>query len=201
LAKELLIIFIKNPEKGRVKTRLAHSVGEVKALSVYQKLLWHTRQIVSDLVADKCVAYSNYINQRDIWENDKFRKCVQLGEDLGSKMQNAIAVGFKAHYDSICLIGSDIFELTSSIIEQAFHDLHNHDLVLGPALDGGYYLIGMNRPLPELFKNIPWGSEQVLDKTLDKAAKHSLRISQLPTLNDIDTIGDIRNDDRAYLLS
>lgn len=201
MAKELLIIFTKNPEIGKVKTRLAQSVGEDKALSVYQKLLWHTHESVTDLTMDKCIAYSDYINQQDIWEHDKFNKCLQSGSDLGSRMHNVFVDNFRNSYDRICLIGSDIFELTPSIIEQAFRDLHNHDLVIGPATDGGYYLIGMNYPLPELFANIPWGTGQVLDKTLYQAGKQSMRIAQLPTLNDIDTIEDIRNEDMDYLLS
>lgn len=201
MAKELLIVFTKNPDKGKVKTRLARSVGENKALSIYQKLLWHTHKVVNDLAMDKCVAYSEYIDQQDIWENDRFQKCLQSGDSLGSKMHNALEEGFRKSYDRICLIGSDIFELTSSIVEQAFHNLHNHDLVIGPALDGGYYLIGMNHPLPEVFTNIPWGSEKVLDKTLDQANKLSLNIAQLPTLNDIDVVEDIRNDDKNCLLS
>lgn len=180
---------------------MARSVGEDKALSIYQKLLWHTHETVNNLAMDKCIAYSDYINQRDIWENDKFIKCLQLGNDLGLKMHNAFVEGFRNSYDRICLIGSDIFELTPSIIEQAFRDLHNHDLVIGPAFDGGYYLIGMNLPLPELFAHIPWGTGQVFEKTLDQADKQSLHTAQLPTLHDIDTIEDIRSDDKEYLLS
>lgn len=201
MAKELLIIFTKNPEKGKVKTRLASFIGEDMALSVYQKLLQKTLKNVNDLAIDKCITYSDFINRHDIWKNNRFIKWLQSGEDLGERMHNAFTKGFKQNYDHICLIGSDIPKLTSTIIEQAFLHLYNHDLVIGPAVDGGYYLIGMKDPHPELFAGIPWSTNQVFYKTLNIAKKQHLRFATLPTLYDIDKFEDIKNEDSGFLLS
>jgi rSAM/selenodomain-associated transferase 1 len=201
MAKKLLIIFTKNPEKGKVKTRLASFVGEDVALLVYQNLLLNTLQNVTDLAFDKCVAYSDYINRHDIWDNKRFMKCIQSGDDLGERMHNAFTLAFNKKYEQICLIGSDIPKLTSTIIEQAFQHLYDHDLVIGPAVDGGYYLIGMKHPHPELFEGIPWSTNQVFHKTLNIAKKQQLRFATLPTLYDIDKFEDITNEDKGFLLS
>ena len=136
--KELLIIFVKTAKDGEVKTRLATSFGKTKALSIQKKLVEKTHEITVGLSQEKWVAYSGSISKNDIWENDTFNKIHQRGADLGEKMSKAIEVGFDKSYRHICLIGSDIFELSDEIIKQAFHLLNTHDLVLGPAMDGGY---------------------------------------------------------------
>lgn len=199
--KELLIIFVKPPEVGKVKTRLAKSVGSKKALSIYNKLLEHTHKIVKNLPQDICIAYSGDIVVRDVWDKDKYQKVVQQGGGLGEKMSHAFDESFNQSYQQICLIGSDIYELTPSILKEAFRSLKHHDLVIGPSSDGGYYLVGMNQFYGELFEGISWSTEQVLQETLKKARLLKLNIDLLPTLNDIDELEDIRDEDRDYLLS
>ncbi len=199
--KELLIIFVKTAKDGEVKTRLAASVGNVKALSIYKKLVEKTHEITVGLSQDKWVAYSGSIIKNDIWENDIFNKIQQRGNDLGQRMSNAFEDGFDKSFHHICLVGSDIFELFDEIIKQSFHLLNTNDLVLGPAKDGGYYLIGMRKPQREIFEDIPWSTREVLQKTIEKAEILNLKIGILPMLNDIDTLEDIREEDRGFLLS
>jgi uncharacterized protein len=198
--KNLLIVFVKTPIKGMVKTRLAISIGESAALAVYKKLLVCTRQNVLPCDAEKCVAYDGKIESDDLWENHLFQKITQIGDDLGEKMYHAIKEQFGLAYEHICLIGSDIYQLNPHILNQAFKYLEDHDLVLGPASDGGYYLIGMNKPHELLFKNIAWSTSEVLPQTIALAQKAGLTYALLPVLNDIDELGDIRPEDRDFLL-
>lgn len=198
--KNLLIVFVKPPLKGAVKTRLAKSIGKSAALAVYKKLLLHTKQNVLKCAADKCVAYDGKIEYSDLWKNHIFQKITQQGHDLGEKMYNAFKDRFGLSYEHICLIGSDIYELNPNILNQAFKHLEDHDLVIGPASDGGYYLIGMNKPHELLFKNIVWSTDGVLSKTIEQAQRAGLTYSLLPVLNDIDELEDIKPEDRDYLL-
>jgi rSAM/selenodomain-associated transferase 1 len=201
MAKELLIIFVKTAIDCKVKTRLATSVGKAKALSVYNKLVKKTHEITVGLPQEKWVAYSGSITMNDVWGNNIYNKIQQRGSDLGQKMSNAFNDGFDRSYQHICLIGSDIFELSDEIIKQAFFLLKDNDLVLGPTKDGGYYLIGMKKLQRELFEDIPWSTSEVLQKTIDTAEKLDLNTGILPKLSDIDTLEDIREEDRDFLLS
>ncbi len=199
--QNLLIIFVKNPELGKVKSRLAKSIGNEMALSVYKKLLNHTRNVVVDLKMDKCVYYSDYIDYDDLWEVDNFQKSLQRGKDLGERMHQAVVRAFSEGYSKVCIIGSDLLELKQEIVEEAFQKLHGNDVVLGPAQDGGYYLIAINRPQSTLFENKTWGTKTVLAETLADIKERRLSFSMLKLLNDIDEIEDIKETDRGYLLS
>lgn len=197
----LLIIFVKNPVAGKVKTRLARSVGEEKALSVYLKLMEKTKAITRDLPLVKQVAYSDFVAEEDLWDAKQFLKTMQLGDDLGERMKKAIDQAIEQGYKRVCLIGSDLYELSSDIIERAFALLEENDVVLGPAIDGGYYLIGVTKMYDRLFENKRWGSSSVLNDTLNDTKDMNLKYALLPPLNDIDELEDIKDEDRDYLLS
>ena len=199
--KNVLIIFVKNPQLGKVKSRLAKSIGDMNALSVYKKLLKMTKEIVIDLEFDKRVCYSDMIDQDDLWDNGIFQKGLQKGDDLGLRMYNAFKDASEDSYQKICLIGSDIIELTDEIIIKAFSLLDEHDIVLGPSFDGGYYLIGMKTPAKVLFENISWSTGVVLSETINEIHKLKLNYALLPTLNDIDEIEDINDSNRDFLFS
>lgn len=199
--KKLLIIFVKNPETGKVKSRLANSIGDEKARSVYKKLLLKTKDVVKGLDIDKQVCYAEFIDLDDIWENDAFDKTLQCHGDLGERMKNAFQNAFSNSYSKVCLIGSDIMELNEDILTDAFELLEKSDLVIGPSLDGGYYLIGMKSPKENLFENISWSSSSVLEETIATSVDLTLAYSLLPVLNDIDVIDDIKEEDKGYLLS
>ena len=185
-----LIIFVKNEEAGKVKTRLAKSVGDDKALEVYRKLLAYTANITSPLKAKKEVWYSRFIPENDLWSDGNFNKKVQMGEDLGQRMSNAFQLSFEDGAQKAVIIGSDCGELTSAIMEQAFEALDDAEFVVGPAEDGGYYLLGMKNFHPEIFGDIEWSTGSVLEKTLAKMKQSGNPVHQLEKLNDVDTIED-----------
>ena len=148
-----LIIFTRNPEIGKVKTRLAKTIGDLAALKVYRKLLEHTLHITRPLEVDKFVFYSEQIQENDHWDAATYSKELQNGVDLGERMHHAFELLFSRGYRQIVIVGSDIFELTTTGIQEAFTHLDSTNYVVGPALDGGYYLLGMNALKNKLFEN------------------------------------------------
>jgi uncharacterized protein len=189
--RSLLIIFYRNPKVGKVKTRLAATVGKEKALEIFRKLSLHTKTITENLAVDKIVFYSDAIDLIDMWPNATFLKALQQGEDLGRRMKHAFVAGFETGYKSICAVGTDCFELTEGIIKQAFEALESFDAVIGPARDGGYYLIGMNKPHVSIFKNKEWSTESVLGDTLNDFESLGLTYLKLQELRDVDTENDL----------
>ncbi|MGM0635535.1 MAG: TIGR04282 family arsenosugar biosynthesis glycosyltransferase [Bacteroidota bacterium] len=191
--KKLVIIFTRNPELGKCKTRLAQSIGDKNALQIYKKLIQHTALVaeksIREEALDVAVFYSEEISKKDYWSDDIFIKKKQIEGDLGEKMQAAFEWGFQKKYHQICIIGSDLFDLQSADIRLAFEKLHLNDLVFGPAEDGGYYLMGMKKIHPPIFKVKKWGSESVLSCTL--AEIKSQKIAFLDTKNDIDVVEDL----------
>ncbi len=199
--KEILIIFVKNPIPGKVKSRLASSIGVAGALSVYKKLLSKTKQTVLKLEIPRRICYSDFIDYNDQWPNHIFQKRLQEGQDLGARMHHAIQEAWQEDCGKICLIGSDIYELSAEIIHDAFELLDNADVVIGPSVDGGYYLIGMKIPIKEVLENKNWGTSSVLQETIDELKKMGKTYALLTPLNDIDELEDIKDEDRDYLLS
>lgn len=194
-----LIIFFRNPQLGQVKTRLAAHVGDAAALAIYLELAAHTRLITQPLPVDKFVFYSNHVDTEDHWSNPVFRKALQAGHDLGKKMEEAFTRMFDKGYTSVCIIGTDCYELTQDIIAGAFESLEHNDAVIGPAADGGYYLLGMNAPHTELFQNKPWSSEHVLSETIRDFERLGLQYTILPLLRDVDTESDLPDSLRALI--
>ena len=186
-----LIIFVKNPVLGKVKTRLEEAFGEENALKIYLKLLQHTRRVTANLFADKYIFYSEFINYDDLWENEVYKKELQHGSDLGERMKNAFELLFKNGYKKVLIIGSDCYELTEMIITSAFDQLKQKDIVIGPAKDGGYYLLGMNAFTPQLFGGKSWSTNKVFLETLAEIKSLNYSICTLPELNDVDTPGDV----------
>ena len=189
--KSLLIIFYRNPKLGKVKTRLAASMGNQKALDIYRKLSLHTRSVTEGLSVDKIVFYSDAIDLMDIWPNAIYLKAMQEGEDLGQKMQNAVVAGFETGYTSICIIGTDCLALTAEVITEAFEELESVDAVIGPATDGGYYLLGMKKPHSQIFSNKNWSTHSVLRETIDDFEALNLLYVKLEELRDVDTEDDL----------
>jgi len=190
--RQLLIVFIKNPVLGKVKTRLASSIGEVEALTVYNKLLDHTLNISKPLSIDKVVYYSEFIPGDDVWSASGFNQELQQGDNLGERMMNAFIKAFQQRYERVAIIGSDCFDLTTNILTDAYDELNKGDVVVGPALDGGYYLLGMRSLHRELFLNKTWSTDTVLNDTLENIHELALSFSLLPLLRDIDTEQDLK---------
>ncbi|MEM1319948.1 MAG: TIGR04282 family arsenosugar biosynthesis glycosyltransferase [Bacteroidota bacterium] len=180
-----LIIFIKNAEKGKVKTRLASTLGEDKALQIYLALLGHTREIALQVAVDRLLFYSSFIDHQDDWPSADFQKYVQQGQDLGARIQGAFKLAFR-QYRKVLIIGSDCASLTPAIIQQAYQHLDQHPFVVGPAEDGGYYLLGMRQFSPTLFKDMAWSTAAVFPTTLSRIEALGQSYALLPELSDID---------------
>ncbi len=188
---EAIIIFVRHPELGKVKTRLAKTIGNDKALRVYEQLLQHTLEVTMQLSAPKFIFYTNEIQKVDIWSNPGYWKCKQKGDDLGERMKNAFSFLFEQGFKRIVIIGSDCFQLTRDLIFKAFAALNNEDVVLGPAADGGYYLLGMNTLYPDFFEDKVWSGDHVASKTIEDAKRLELNFALLETLYDIDEFEDL----------
>lgn len=191
-SKNLLIIFYRNPELGKVKTRLAATLGNEKALSIYLQLAAYTQQITKAITADKVVYYSHTVETNDVWPTTVFKKEVQQGELLGERMEDAFRTAFKRDYEKVCIIGTDCLELTTEIIERAFNALTKTDVVLGPAKDGGYYLLGMKKILVDVFVNKHWSTHTVTHDTLLDLEQLTLSYTLLPLLSDVDVEEDLK---------
>lgn len=184
MAKEALIVFQKNIVKGKVKTRLAQSLGEEKTLQIYQFLVDKTFREVNKITPEVYVFFSDFLPGNHFEPKHHLR--IQKGEDLGEKMKLAFEEVFALGYNRAVIIGTDCPEITAEILNQAFDLLDRTDLVVGPAKDGGYYLLGMKTNHFFLFREIPWSTSHVFSRTLEKAESNGLNYSILPKLSDID---------------
>ena len=185
-----LLIFTRNPELGKVKSRLAKGVGKENALTIYRKLLQHTREVVTQVDCDRWVGYSVSIRDNDMWATRDFKKFKQEGDDLGDRMKHAFKAAFAAGHKKVIIVGSDLYDLRARHIEEAFAALDTQETVIGPAKDGGYYLLGMKSLIPEVFSNKEWGTETVYEATLSNLNKEKLHT--LEELNDIDFAEDLK---------
>lgn len=189
----LLLIFTRNPKLGKCKTRLAATIGDQGALDIYMILLRHTAKITKGLNCSKEVYYSEEVSENDLWDKGNYTKQLQEGNDLGERMYNAFKYGFKKGYKKIIIIGSDIYDLNSETIDEAFAEMENADFVIGPAADGGYYLMGMKALNNDIFLNKNWGTETVLEDTLNNLNHKKVKLLQIK--NDIDVYEDLKEFD------
>ena len=191
----VVIIFIRNPEPGKVKTRIAAEAGIDKALEIYNHLLQITREVVSSFPSERYVFYSDKIEDSDEWNQILFNKSVQHGSNLGERMHNAFRIVYEAIPESpnkkVLLIGSDCPDINKQILHEATTALESMDCVIGPALDGGYYLIGFSgMPDVSVFSDIQWSTPSVYVNTLQKFSALQYKHHELPILSDVDTLDD-----------
>jgi uncharacterized protein len=198
-SERLILIFVRNVQIGRVKTRLAKTIGDENALKIYIHLLNKTAEVALEAKAHKAVFYSEYIEEADEFMVPMFQKYIQFGEDLGEKMKNAFIKGFSRGYQKIVIIGSDCYDLSADTINEAFEKLDQYDAVIGPATDGGYYLLGIRQLHASLFVNKEWSTNNVLVDTLLDLQQASLTYYLLPALTDIDTENDMPESLRQLL--
>ena len=185
MKENALLITVKNPMPGKVKTRLAATAGEVRALEIYLALLAHTRAVAQQVEAQRYVFYSDFVNENDAWSGPHFTKKLQSSGDIGERMATCFAETLPLHAKAV-LVGSDIPGLSREILELAFEKLSEFDFVIGPAEDGGYYLIGMKTFEPAVFQGITWSTPTVFEKTIQKIEVLGETWFQLPTLSDVD---------------
>lgn len=187
--KNCLIIFAKEPEIGRVKTRLSKYLSKAQCLNIYKAFLKDTIALSGKINCDcKVLAYeSNGKSPEYLKKAAKdFLFYRQTGKDLGEKMHNAFKFANKNNMQKTVIIGSDSPDLPSQYIKDAFARLNKKDVVIGPSSDGGYYLIGLNKPCLGLFKNIKWSKADVLEKSIEKSRKLNMKLSVLKTWYDVD---------------
>lgn len=192
MSNPLIMVFVRNSELGRVKTRLAKSIGDQAALETYKILSKHTSKIINEIDSDQLIFYSDKIQDNDVWTATNCKKQIQTKGDLGQKMLAAFQYGFSLGYQKIIIIGSDLYSLRPKHIESAFEQLENYDVVIGPALDGGYYLLGLNFIIPKIFKQKQWSTSSVLKETLSDLKEFNVNL--LEPLNDIDTYADLKKE-------
>ncbi|WP_411823452.1 TIGR04282 family arsenosugar biosynthesis glycosyltransferase [Leptospira sp. 'Mane'] len=188
-----LIIFAKNPRLGKVKTRLASDLGEIVALEVYIELLRITNDIIRNLPVTKYIYWDGGIPDHQHYFSDECIHRKQVEGDLGHKMGEAFSEVFNEH-PFVCIIGTDCPYLTPEILSEAYENLiGNIDYVIGPALDGGYYLLGLKKVFPELFADMVWSTDQVYETTMKRGNTLNLSSYNLRKLGDIDGVDDYRN--------
>jgi rSAM/selenodomain-associated transferase 1 len=185
-----IIIFQKKPERGKVKTRLAKSIGDKKAVEVYRYLLDHTHQQVALLNVTVFVFFEKEV-QAEFLPNNNYHSAIQSKGNLGERMKAAFQEIFDQRYQKAVIIGTDCMELEAEILKEALHSLEFHDLVIGPAKDGGYYLLGMKKVHPALFESKSWSTATVFSDTMEEAACLGLRVDVLQRLSDVDIYEDL----------
>ena len=186
-----LIVFVRAPRAGAVKTRLAQRIGASAACDAYQKLV-HAVLNRIDSIRDGQLRYSPDDAESEVrpWLRRSWTLAPQGSGDLGERLTRAFGESFAAGAKKVVIIGSDCPWLSDRDIKEAWNDLETHDLVLGPAKDGGYWLVGLREPKPEVFKGISWSTETVLAQTLEQARAGGLQFRLLRELSDVDTLGD-----------
>lgn len=199
-ASAALIIFAKAPIPGQVKTRLCPALTEDEAATLHGSFVLDTLERTKAAVGTFKLPFDRFLacapsSSHAFFKIMEARHGVTLldqqGEDLGVRMKQAFDGLFARGYRRICLVGTDVPSLPLTHYRDAIGSLAQHDLVIGPARDGGYYLIGLTKPCPTLFTDIPWSTDQVLALTQQKAAAAGLRTSLLPAWSDIDTLDDL----------
>lgn len=188
--KDGLLIFQKNLLMGKVKTRLAETMGDRAAFEAYQRLVDYTHQAASKSPIQKILFFSDYLEEDVSNFPQGYRFELQSAGGLGEKMGNAFQKLFGENFDRLVIIGTDCAEITPEIISRAFDSLEDREVVIGPAKDGGYYLLGMREFHPGLFEGIPWSTDQVASLTLDYLAGNRISYAVLPTLADVDVEAD-----------
>ncbi len=186
--KDLVIVFVKNIKLGKVKTRLAKTIGNQAAFEVYKELVTITELATKVLDVPLHIYFSDKVIDTK-WKNAY--KTVQKGSDLGERMKNAFINGFKKGYERIVLIGSDLPDINATHIQNGLNALNHSEVVFGPAEDGGYYLVGMSKMNSQIFEKKPWSQSNLLEKTLHELDQLNVSVSILDMLNDIDTYEDL----------
>jgi len=189
--RPILLYFVKYPEPGRVKTRLAKTMGTERAAKIYRELAEANLKIISSLSPQPfsiVITFAPPEAQKKIktWLSGPYDYWPQTGNHLGERLQNAFESAFLRGAQKVVALGSDTLDLEAAHLLEAYEQLESCDVVLGPAEDGGYYLIGSSRFLPDLYVDIPWSTSAVLDSTLKWIKKQKLTHFLLKPLNDLD---------------
>ena len=187
-----LLIFAKKPVPGKVKTRLAVDIGNEAACQIYKQLLFYTFDIAekTNTYVFACLTEKDEVTLDTIPYTDFYQ---QVNGNLGEKLNDAFKTVFQKGFKKLIVLGTDCADLTSEIIDEAYNKLENNDVVIGPAEDGGYYLLGMTHYIPSIFENKSWSTEHLLTETIQTLKEENKSYHLLETLSDIDNIKDLKN--------
>lgn len=188
----IVIVFCRAPIPGKVKTRLAAGVGAFAASEIYKAtaeyVVWNVRS--AGLPVAIFVAENEHAERVQSWLGGEQHS--QHGVDLGDRMEHAVREMSRHGYQRFIIVGTDVPFLEAIHIRGAASALSQHDVVFGPAHDGGYYIIGMNGVKTELFREIPWSTPEVLNRSREVCELHQWRTFMLPTVRDLDTVDDLK---------
>lgn len=187
-----LIIMARSPEAGEVKTRLSPALDKKERRALYSRLLDDTVNRLRAVDSAEIIM-AHTPDGAGAYFRERFGlACIeQGGGDLGQRLSRVITLVLGKGYGRVAVVGSDIPGLDAAIAEDAFNALEAADVAIGPSRDGGYYLIAMSRPMPELFRDIPWSSPETLRKTIERAEGLGLSVRTLCVLDDVDTPEDL----------
>jgi rSAM/selenodomain-associated transferase 1 len=192
---EVLLVFVKAPRSGMVKTRLAAAVGDETAAELYRAMADRVRRETAGGPERRVFVFAPEAARPEVEAWLAGETCEpQAAGDLGARMAAAFERAFAGGARRVALIGTDVPDLSRVHVRAALDALEHHDVALGPAADGGYYLIALRRPCPELFHGVAWSTPAVREQTLARASAAGLRVAELAPLSDVDTIGDLRRE-------
>jgi uncharacterized protein len=192
-----VLCFVKYPEKGQVKLRLAVDLDDDVVIELYRNFVLDVISILKKLDTQFYLCFSPLNAQKKFrdWLGSSYSYVPQEGNDLGERMKNGFCYAFKEGFRRVILVGSDSPDLPGDFLRNAIVELQTHDMVLGPSSDGGYYLIGFRDDtfLPSVFDGISWSSSSVFQETISKVKNAGCSLSLLPTWSDVDIISDLKN--------
>ena len=196
IAKKHLIIFTRYPQPGITKTRLIPALGVEGAANLQRQMTEFTLSKVKKFQESAAISFEirfagGNLQLMQNWLGTELNYLLQGEGDLGKRMENSFLSAFNKGAQEVVMIGIDCPNLSAEVLAQAFEKINNCDLLLGPAVDGGYYLIGLKRAIGELFINIDWGTSKVLQQTVDIAQQLNLSVGYLATLADVDRPEDL----------
>ena len=204
MSQTCVLLFVKYPEAGNVKTRLAKVVGDDIAANLYRHFVQDMVQELRNVTGTLRICYApaqDSAGEKTEHSDETYRSWLgadyeyraQSGADLGQRMKNAFAEAFADGFEQVVLMGSDIPDFPAELVEKTLLDLDRKEAALGPAFDGGYYLIGFRRDafMPEVFDDVAWSTQQVFSVTSERMSRRGLEVIRLPEWNDVDTIWDL----------
>ena len=195
--KNCVLLFVKYPAAGRVKTRLAEQLGQDAAADLYKNFVTDILETLHRLEVNFKIVFDppHSKDRFQQWLGKGYWYAPQIGRDLGQKMKNAFLQAFDEGFNNTVIIGSDSPDLPGEYLNLALMALDTNDVIIGPSSDGGYYLIGFARDafLPEAFDRISWSSDSVFEQTVSTLAKHKRKIYLLPQWHDVDTLSDLKS--------
>lgn len=194
-SRRCILVFVRAPEKGKVKTRLSGRLDKEIVLNVYKNFALDILSSLKEGRQNVAICYHPPKARAKVieWLGDDYLFFPQRGAGLGEKMADAMQRAFGESYQQVLLVGTDVPDLPHHIIDEAFEGLERTAAVIGPSLDGGYYLIGFNSDtfLPEIFENMPWSTADVFKKTMEVFKRNGLAVYELPIWRDIDRYEDL----------